>query len=67
MMTPYEKFKSLSNAEQYLKGGITFKDLDAFAIKMSDNDAADYLQKKLEILFNEIHEDCRKVYNLNSL
>jgi hypothetical protein len=36
-------------------------------MKMSDNDAADYLQKKLEILFNEIHEDCRKVYNLNSL
>ncbi len=67
MMTPYEKFKSLPNAEQYLKGGITFKELDAFAMKMSDNDAADYLQKKLEILFNEIHEDCRKVYNLNSL
>jgi hypothetical protein len=30
-MTPYEKLKSLDNAEQYLKPGITFEELDKIA------------------------------------
>ena len=37
MMTPYEKFKSLPNAEQYLKNGITFEKLDDLAKSMTDN------------------------------
>ncbi len=40
MNTPYKKLKSLPDADQYLKLGITFKQLDAQAAKMSDNDAA---------------------------
>ena len=31
MMTPYDKFKSLPHAEQYLKDGLTFKNLDDIA------------------------------------
>ena len=40
MKTPYEKFKSLPNASDYLKPTVTFEQLDAQAAKMSDNDAA---------------------------
>jgi transposase InsO family protein len=32
MTTPYEKFRSLSRPSQHLKPGITFKNLDTFAI-----------------------------------
>jgi len=43
MMTPYEKYRSLSKPSQYLKPGITFKKLDAFASEMTDNEAAEDL------------------------
>jgi hypothetical protein len=43
MMTPYEKFRSLSRPSQHLKPGITFKNLDALANKMTDNEAAEQL------------------------
>jgi len=36
--TPYEKLKSLENAKQYLKDGISFKILDKIAYQKSDND-----------------------------
>lgn len=60
MMTPYEKFKSLPDAEQYLKNGITFEKLNDIAKTMTDNEAADYLQQQRKLLFNHIHEDCKK-------
>ena len=60
MMTPYEKFKSLTNAKQYLKKGVTLKKLDDFARSMTDNEAAELLQKQRKLLFKNIHEDCRK-------
>jgi transposase InsO family protein len=60
MMTPYEKLKTLENAEQYLKEGITFKKLDDIAKKMTDNEAAERLQKQRKLLFKTIHEDCQK-------
>jgi hypothetical protein len=60
MMTPYEKFKSLPEAETYLKEGLSFKKLDDIATAMTDNEAADYLQQQRKILFKQIHEDCRK-------
>jgi len=56
MMTPYEKLKSLSEARQYLKEGITFDQLDALATQMSDNDAAAQLQRAKRQLFQRIHE-----------
>lgn len=42
-MTPYEKFKSLPEAAQYLKEGLTFEKLDDIAKAMTDNEAADCL------------------------
>ena len=60
MMTPYEKLKSLPDASQFLKEGITFEKLDDIAKAMSDNQAADHLQQQRTLLFKQIHEDCRK-------
>jgi transposase InsO family protein len=60
MMTPYEKFKFLQDAEQYLKEGITFKKLDDIADAMTDNEAADHLQQQRRLLFKHIDEDCKK-------
>jgi transposase InsO family protein len=60
MMTPYDKLKSLPDAQQHLKAGITFKKLDDIAKSMSDNEAADQLQLQRTLLFKQIHEDCRK-------
>ena len=56
LMIPYEKLKSLADADQYLKPGITFEILDAIAYQQSDNEAADELQKARRQLFKTIHE-----------
>jgi hypothetical protein len=40
MDTPYDKLKSLPKADTFLKPGITFKQLDAIALAISDNEAA---------------------------
>lgn len=56
MMTPYEKFRSLSRPSQYLKPGVTLKQLDAFAREMSDNDAAEQLNLARDNLFKQLHE-----------
>jgi transposase InsO family protein len=60
MMTPYEKFKSLPDAQQYLKEGLTFNKLDDLAKAMTDNQAADYLQQQRNLLFKHIHEGCKE-------
>ena len=54
MMTPYEKLKSLNSPEQFLKPGITFKQLDAQAHAISDNEAAQRLNNARAILFKTI-------------
>ena len=56
MMTPYEKLKSLPGAEAYLKPGLSFAILDEIAYAMSDNQAADRLQKARQKLFHAIRE-----------
>ena len=61
MMTPYEKFKSLADAKQYLNKNMTFEKLDDIAKIMTDNAAADFLQQQRKALFKYIHEDCQKV------
>jgi transposase InsO family protein len=38
--TPYEKLKTLEKAEQYLKSGVSFSQLDKTAQKMSDTECA---------------------------
>ncbi|MCX6789178.1 MAG: integrase [Candidatus Gribaldobacteria bacterium] len=48
---PYEKLKSLDNAEQYLRDRLSFKQLDKIAYEMSDNDFAEKMQKAKEELF----------------
>ena len=54
MMTPYEKLKSLPEAEQFLKPAITFEDLDAQATAMSDNEAAQRMNNARTTLFKTI-------------
>ncbi len=47
---PYEYFKSLENAESYLKDGLTFSVLDKVAHEKSDNEYAALLQIEKEKL-----------------
>ncbi|OGC03090.1 hypothetical protein A3H38_04290 [candidate division WOR-1 bacterium RIFCSPLOWO2_02_FULL_46_20] len=60
MKTPYEKFKSLPEAAQYLKKGITFAQLDVQAAKMSDNDAALAMNSARKKLFKDISASIKK-------
>jgi len=53
---PYERFKALENAEQYLKPGVTFAKLDAIAYAHSDNEFAETMQiakSKLNQIINQ--------------
>jgi len=61
MMTPYAKLKSLDSAEQCLKPGITFQQLDVQAHAMSDNDAAQQLNDARAVLFKTIFNRSKKV------
>ena len=56
IMTPYDKLKSLPNATTYLKEGVTFEQLDALALQMSDNEAARQLTRARQQLFKKITE-----------
>jgi len=56
MMTPYGKLTSLPNAARFLKPGVTFEQLNALALQMSDNEAAAQLQEARQQLFQRIHE-----------
>lgn len=60
MMTPYDKLKSVPDASRFLKPKITFRLLDDFASKLSDNDSAKYLNNAKIKLFNTIHEQKSK-------
>ena len=56
VMTPYEKRKSLKDAEQYLAPGIAFEALDATAHAVSDLQAAEALNRARADLFLAIEE-----------
>jgi transposase InsO family protein len=56
MTTPYEKLKSLPNAKQFLKPGLSFQSLDDIAYAISDNEAANRLQEARHQLFESIDE-----------
>lgn len=60
MKTPYEKFKSLPNACDYLKPNITFAQLNVQAAKMSDNDAALTMNAARKKLFRDIAASIKK-------
>lgn len=52
--TPYEKFKSLEKADQYLKPNFTFAKLDEIAYAKSDNKFAEEMMKEKDKLFEKI-------------
>lgn len=54
---PYEKFKSLPNAEKYLKTKFCFEELDKIAYAESDNEFAKKMQKEKRKLFRKIAKD----------
>ena len=60
MKTPYEKLKSVPEASQYLKPGITVEQLDAIALRISDNEAALALNHARSTLFQSISAASRK-------
>jgi len=57
VMTPYEKLKSLDHAEQHLKPGVTFEQLDTVAHSTSDLNAAQAVTRARNDLFRLIHKD----------
>lgn len=61
MMTPYDKLKSLKNAEQYLKPNLSFQWLDTIANRYSDLDAWKHLRNARRILFKTIFGQNNKV------
>ncbi len=50
-MTPYEKLKSLKNAEVYLKDTVSFEMLDEIAYANSDIEFGSLVQEKKKVLF----------------
>lgn len=61
MMTPFDKLKSIPNAKKHLKPDVTFEILEKVAMEMSDNEAAELLQKERRKLFNQIFEPDRNM------
>mgnify|MGYP001464060086 CR=1 FL=1 len=60
MKTPYETLKSVPDARQYLKVGITVEQLDAIAARITDNEAALALNHARSTLFQSISTASRK-------
>ncbi|MDO8668358.1 MAG: integrase [bacterium] len=56
-MVPYEKLKSLENAEQYLKQDFSFTLLDKIAYAKSDNQFAEEMNEAKKKLFKKISRD----------
>ena len=56
MMTPYDKLKSLPNAQRFLKPFCDFIQLDEIASEFSDNQAAKLMNAAKSKLFNNINE-----------
>jgi len=60
MMTPYEKLKSLQNAAQCLKPGMSFEALDAYVAATSDNEAARRMNAARSRLFQSIQRRSKR-------
>jgi len=60
MSTPYDKLKSLPQADTFLKPGVTFEQLDAIALALCDNAAAKQMNEAKRQLFKTIFEQARK-------
>jgi len=59
--TPYERLKSLPEAESYLRPGVTFEGLEAIANQMSDNQFAERMVKARSNLFQQISRFANRV------
>lgn len=53
--TPYERLRSLEDAETYLRPGVSFKGLDAIAARHTDNEAAALMQTARDRLFKKFY------------
>ena len=49
-ITPYEKFRSIKNCEQFLKPNVSLKQLYAIALRISDNEMANLVKQQRSIL-----------------
>ena len=54
MMTPYEKLKSLQDANSFLKPGVTFERLDRGSTTMTDNEAVALFTSQRNKIFKQI-------------
>jgi transposase InsO family protein len=61
MMTPYDKFTSLSKPEQYLKPGRTLRQLEDRATAISDHEAAKHLNAAKHSLYQAIFEQNHRI------
>jgi transposase InsO family protein len=61
VMTPYEKLKSLLQAESYLRPGVTLEKLETIANQMSDNQFAERMVKARSNLFGQISRFANRV------
>ena len=61
VMTPYEKLKSLPQAERCLHAGVTLQRLDDIANQMSDNQFAERMVKARSNLFHQISRFVNRV------
>jgi transposase InsO family protein len=56
--TPYEKLKSVPQAERYLKDGVSFQHLDQLASAMSDTQCAVKMRQAKTRLLREVKIEC---------
>jgi len=61
VMTPYERLKSVSQAESYLRPGVTLEKLRTIANQMSDNQFAERMVKARSNLFKQISRFANRV------
>ena len=59
--TPYERLKSITGAETFLRQGISFKELDRIAKQMSDNEFAERMVEARSNLFQQIERLANRV------
>lgn len=52
--TPYEAFKGITGAKNFLKPEISFEELDKIAYRYSDNEFAEIMEKEKQKLFKKI-------------
>ncbi|MGH8499224.1 MAG: hypothetical protein ACRERV_10520 [Methylococcales bacterium] len=65
MMTPYDKLKSLPEAQRFLKPLIFLQSLDDFASEFSDNQSAKLMNNAKIKLFNHINEQLSKTLRVS--